>query len=61
MLTHASDINTHSQGHEYQPSPSRSAESGSTLKAAKKLNRHGLGVEFEEETYLKTVKEVSEY
>lgn len=33
--------------------------SGSTLKAAKKLNRHGLGVEFEEETYLKTVREVS--
>lgn len=34
--------------------------SGSTLKAAKKLNRKGLGVEFEEETFLKTVSEIRE-
>lgn len=34
--------------------------SGSTLKAAKKLGRFGLGVEFEEETFLKTVSEIKE-
>ena len=32
--------------------------SGSTLKAAKKLNRRGLGVEFEEERFIKTISEI---
>lgn len=34
--------------------------SGSTLKACMKLNRKGLGVEFEEDTFLKAANELSE-